>query len=50
MTAFRTAVMMIVALGAATQVWAAGPLSNKTAQLAQAKEKLASRSVNTKGT
>ena len=49
MTTFRTAVMTIVALGAATQVWAAEPPRNQTAQLAQAKKDVARVSGNARG-
>lgn len=49
MTTLKTAVMTSVAVAAAAQVWAAEGHPNQTAQLAQAKEKLASKSPNTHG-
>jgi len=39
----------LVATAAAAQVWAAEGQREHTAELAQAKEKLASRSINTRG-
>ncbi|MBI3784074.1 MAG: hypothetical protein HY270_11810 [Deltaproteobacteria bacterium] len=49
MATFKTTVMTLVALAAAAQVWAAEGQPNQTTQLAQAKDKLASKSIGTKG-
>ena len=49
MTTLKTAVMTLVALAAAAQVWAAEGPRNQAAQLAEAKKDVARVANNTKG-
>lgn len=49
MPTVKTAVVTLVAIAAAAQVWAAEGQRDRTARLAEAKENLAARSVSARG-